>query len=571
MTAVAICIAGITLFVLYQAAFEQQRARLVEVAQSRARMMEAVARFHARYSSGGVPGGAFVAMLEQIKDAHKHFKGFGGTGEFALARREGENIVFLLSHRHHDQQNPKPVSFASNLAEPMRRALLQQSGTMVGLDYRGAIVLAAHEPVAELNLGIVAKIDLAEIRAPFINAGLLAVGSALVLIFLGTLLFRRVTNPLIHRLEESEQKYRTLFESARDGVCLMSDMFEECNEQVCRMWACTRQDIIGHSLLEFLPPTQPDGRDSADAVTARIDAAQSGTPQFFSWQLRRQDSVLIDADISLKAVEVGNSHDGKMLLMTVRDITDYTRAEAEREVLFGELEAKNAELERFTYTVSHDLKSPLITINGFLGLLEQDATAGDAARMQGDITQIRTATETMRRLLDELLELSRIGRVINPPQAVPLADLVHEAVNLVAGQIAARGVQVTKAPDLPVVYGDRPRLLEVLQNLLDNAVKFLGAQPEPRVDIGSWQEGDDTVCYVRDNGVGIEPRYHEKVFGLFEKLDLENADTGIGLALVKRIIEVHGGRIWVESKGAGQGSTFYFTLPSQGAAAHYDQ
>ena len=242
------------------------------------------------------------------------------------------------------------------------------------------------------------------------------------------------------------------------------------------------------------------------------------------------------------------------------EITERQRVEAERERLLAEQEARNAEMERFTYTVSHDLKSPLITIRGFLGLLEQDAIRGNIECMQTDIAYIHTAAATMQRLLDELLELSRIGRVVHPLTEIPLSALAHEAVTLVAGQIAARGVQVHIAPDLPVVVGDRPRLLEVLQNLVDNAVKFMGTQPTPQIEIGCRPEEKKTVYYVQDNGVGIDPQYHEKVFGLFERLEPESDGTGIGLALVKRIIEVHGGRIWVESAGQGCGSTFCFTL-----------
>ena len=118
-------------------------------------------------------------------------------------------------------------------------------------------------------------------------------------------------------------------------------------------------------------------------------------------------------------------------------------------------------------------------------------------------------------------------------------------------------------PELPVVLGDRVRLTEVFQNLIANAVKYMGDQTNPRIEIGSRSDEAEVVCFVRDNGMGIDPRYHEKVFGLFERLDASNEGTGIGLALVKRIIEVHGGRVWVESEGRGQGSTFLFTLPWQ--------
>ena len=228
--------------------------------------------------------------------------------------------------------------------------------------------------------------------------------------------------------------------------------------------------------------------------------------------------------------------------------------------MIAELEAKNAELERFTYTVSHDLTSPLITIRGFLGFLEQDVMSRNVEQMKQDLTHISNAAEKMGRLLNELLELSRIGRAMNPPQEMALGELAREAVDLVAGRLSARGVEVEIAPDLPMVYGDRTRLRQMLQNLLDNAVKYMGDQPHPRVEIGMRYDGAERAFYVRDNGLGIDPRYHQKVFGLFEKLEQKSEGTGVGLAIVKRIVEVHGGRIWVESEGAGKGSAFCFTL-----------
>jgi GAF domain-containing protein/two-component sensor histidine kinase len=240
------------------------------------------------------------------------------------------------------------------------------------------------------------------------------------------------------------------------------------------------------------------------------------------------------------------------------------RSSAEQEALILDLEAKNAELERFTYTVSHDLKSPLITIRGFLGFVEQDAVAGNLDRLHLDMERISSATDKMHRLLNDLLELSRIGRLMSPAQAVSFEVIVREAIELVRGRIAARGVQIIIEPDLPVVYGDRTRLVEVVQNLVDNAAKFIGQQEEPRIDIG--QRGHDPdghpLFFVRDNGLGIDVAYHSKVFGLFDKLDVHSEGTGVGLTLVKRIVEVHGGTIWVESAGLNQGSTFYFSLPT---------
>jgi signal transduction histidine kinase len=239
------------------------------------------------------------------------------------------------------------------------------------------------------------------------------------------------------------------------------------------------------------------------------------------------------------------------------------------EQLIRELESKNAELERFTYTVSHDLKSPLVTINGFLGYLAADVASNDMERFEHDSQRIREAVKKMHTLLGDLLELSRIGRITNPSQTIPFQELAQDALDIVHGQVDARGVTITLRPNLPSVYGDRQRLTEVLQNLIDNAVKFMGDQPNPSIEIGC--DGDENgfpIFFVRDNGIGIPQAQCEQIFGLFDKLNPQSEGSGVGLAIVKRIVEVHGGRIWVQSapspKGeAGRGSTFFFTLPKE--------
>ncbi len=235
---------------------------------------------------------------------------------------------------------------------------------------------------------------------------------------------------------------------------------------------------------------------------------------------------------------------------------------AQRKNFIEELEAKNMELERFTYTVSHDLKSPLVTITGFLGYLEKDALAGNMEKFKQDMERIATAVNKMQRLLKDLLELSRIGRLMNPPADIKFEDIVHDALELVQGQIKEKNVAVEFDNQNITIRGDHLRLVEVVQNLVDNAIKFSESRPNPQVQIGSLTtEANETTFFVKDNGIGIAPDYHEKIFGLFNKLNPEGGGTGVGLTLVKRIIEVHGGRIWVES-APGEGATFYFTLPT---------
>jgi len=233
----------------------------------------------------------------------------------------------------------------------------------------------------------------------------------------------------------------------------------------------------------------------------------------------------------------------------------------------SDLAAKNAELERFNYTVSHDLKTPLVTIRGFAGLAGTDLVAGRNEAVRKDLGRIVAAADKMHRLLDDLLELSRIGRVVHPPEDVALGGLVREALELLKSQLERKSLAVEVAPDLPMVRADRRRLLEVLQNLIENAAKFTGTQRRPRIEIGWRMDGAERVFYVRDNGQGIEPRFLERVFGLFEKLDPGGEGTGVGLALVRRIVEAHGGRAWAESAGLGHGATLCFTLPAPAEAA----
>ncbi len=187
---------------LYRTAIEQESIRLVETAKSQARMIEAVAAFDKKYSQE-YSLGTKQAVLSQIRGAHSNYEGFGTTGEFTLGEKEKDHIVFLLSHRHYDLDEPKPVPWNSTIAEPMRRALSGRSGKIIGLDYRGEKVIAAYEPVAVYNLGIVAKIDMSEVRAPFIRTALITGIIAVVFIGLGVSIFFKITNPILVELNKT--------------------------------------------------------------------------------------------------------------------------------------------------------------------------------------------------------------------------------------------------------------------------------------------------------------------------------------------------------------------------------
>jgi PAS domain S-box-containing protein len=246
----------------------------------------------------------------------------------------------------------------------------------------------------------------------------------------------------------------------------------------------------------------------------------------------------------------------------VANAIENARLFTERNSLINELEKRNTELERFTYTVSHDLRSPLVTIRGFLGYLRQDATSGDLTRFDKDLHRIGNAVDRMQSLLNDLLELSRVGRIINPSTDIPFRQIVDETLDLLMGPLDTHKIKLQIQENLPAIHGDHTRLIEIMQNLLSNAVKFMGAQTDPRIEIGSrgFDKDGKPILFVCDNGIGIAPEYQERIFGLFNRLNPEIEGTGIGLTLVRRIVEVHGGRIWLESQ-PGNGATFLFTLP----------
>jgi PAS domain S-box-containing protein len=268
MATVAVTAAGIAMAVLYQAAFEVQRGRLVAVVQNQARLIESIARFNSANTPGGLAD--IEVILRPVAEAHEKFTGFGETGEFTLARSEGDKMVFLLSHRHHDRNKPQPVPFESTLSEPMRRALKGESGTFVGLDYRGETVLAAYEPVAVLDLGIVAKIDLAEVRAPFIKGGLVSGAGALILIFFGVVLFRRISSPIVANLEGLVDKLEAAQRIARLGNYELDTRNNRVwwSDEVYRIFGLA-PERASSTYETFLAAVHPDDRVRVGAAVAQ--------------------------------------------------------------------------------------------------------------------------------------------------------------------------------------------------------------------------------------------------------------------------------------------------------------
>jgi len=388
MIIVTLVVTGITIFVLYNVAFEEIQTRLVEIALNQARLIEAVARFDAVHINENHPGGAAAATLSQIIDAHQHFKGFGETGEFTLARREGEYIVFLLSHRHYDGEHPRPVPFDSEFAEPMRRALSGMSGTVIGTDYRGIKVLAAYEPVAELDLGIVAKVDLAEIREPYIRAGVVAIGWGFFVILVGMVLFLRIINPIIRRLEENEERFRQLTETIQEvfwlgtpdwgQVLYISPAYES-------LWGRSRESLYEQPRIWLDAVVEEDRQGIIDHINA-ISAGHTTTAEFPEYRILRPDGSI--RWVLARAFPIRDA-DGQVYRIAgiAEDITDRKQAEEGLKKVGVELEERVK--ERTT----------------------ELSVANEA--LLAEIEERKAAVDALRRVRDSLAEAQRIAQIGN--------------------------------------------------------------------------------------------------------------------------------------------------------------
>ncbi|MFV2057575.1 MAG: ATP-binding protein [Thiohalomonadales bacterium] len=363
------------------------------------------------------------------------------------------------------------------------------------------------------------------------------------------------------QLASNEAKFRGVLENAANGILLINGAgkIELVNSALLHMLGYEESELINQPL-ELLVPDRYEQHGFLREKFVKTGRQRRMADGLDIYALRKDGSEF-PIEVSLTPVKTDK---GKIVAAMIQNITDRKLAEHEKETLLQSLANKNAELERFTYTASHDLKSPLVTISGFIGLLKKDIAANDKVRVDADLTRISNAAMTMQELLDDLLALSRIGRKPMPCEWLPLNSLVDSVLDMLAVQISNSEISINVDENLPSVYVQEPRIKEVYLNLIENAIKYRRHDVATIIDVGmreSEKNKDMKVFLVRDNGLGIESRYHNKIFDLFERLDNHSEGTGIGLAIVKRIIEVHEGEIWVESQGLGFGTTFCFELP----------
>ena len=347
-------------------------------------------------------------------------------------------------------------------------------------------------------------------------------------------------------LQRSEQKYRSIFDALPDGVvlCQQPDLTVlDCNQELADSHGWELSELKGKHVSMFARPG--GSRRQTDALAALEQAPDKIIGEGVHV---RKDNSEFPVEAHLKTITIGQE---AYIVTVVRDIT-------ERHRYVKRLEQQKAEIEQFTFSISHDLKSPLVTIEGFSEILAENLANNDIESAQDDLRRISSAAEKMHRLLTDLLEFSRLGITPHKSEPTALNKIIDDARERTAGQIAESSATITVEPNLPTINCNPDRLAQLYQNLIDNAIKFRRDDNPLAIDIG-W-DTQNNYFFVDDNGRGIPLQFQNRVFGLFDQLDPGLPGSGIGLASVKRIIETHGGKIWVKSPSAMGGTRICFSL-----------
>ncbi len=352
-------------------------------------------------------------------------------------------------------------------------------------------------------------------------------------------------------LRESEKKYSTLVENSLTGIYIDQDeKIVFANNRFAEIYRYPKGQLIG---IETWRLVHPEDRSLTKQMRARRLSGEDAQSEYEARGLTKDGETIWITRRNARIEYKGRS----AILGNVVDITEQKRAEAE-------LRKTNEELKNFVDVVSHDLKTPVIAIHGFASRLlkHYQEKLGDKGSRQ--LEQIMASARRMELLVSDLLTLSRIGRIVPTFEHVASREIVRNVISGIQNRIKEKGIEVVVADNLPTIFCDGERIYQVFENLLVNAIKFTADVKKPKIEIGHEDGGDLHLFYVRDNGIGIDPEHHLRIFEMFHRLRLkeDKEGTGLGLAIVDRIVKNHGGKVWVESE-KDKGATFYFTVPKR--------
>ncbi len=525
------------------------------------------------------------------------------TGESLLVHRDGDDVVYLNALRHIKNV---PLMMKRPLTEsslPAAMAVLGAKGAVYGTDYRKKNVLAAIKAVPDSNWFLIVKVDTDEIYAP-----LAARFWAIVIFVILTILILGVMVAYIWRYQQAKyyrEKYeledkraslyaRSLIEASLDPLVTISPdgKIMDVNASTELITGRSRQELIGSNFSNYF--TKPTEAEKGYKLVF-----EKGIVRDYPLSIRNISGQVTEVlyNASLYKNEAGEVQG---IFAAARDVTELRRIEKELKAAHDELERRvkertnelqrtnkalqseiavrkeveklielrtkllemtNKELESFSYSVSHDLRAPLRAIDGYSRMILRDQRdkLNEDARRKFDL--IRSNTQMMGKLIDDLLSFSRLGRLEINMSKLDMEGLVNDVWMELQIINPDRKIDFN-IKTIPPGHGDRTLIKQVYSNLLSNAVKYTKMKDQASVETGGYPEEGENIYYVKDNGVGFDMEYYDKLFGVFQRL--HSADdyegTGVGLAIVQRIIHRHGGRVWAEGK-VEEGATFYFSLP----------
>lgn len=528
MAAAALVVSAISIASLYKTGIEQHRLQLVETVKSQARLIEAIAQFDNMENADNDPARAREATLEKVAAAHSAFKGFGETGEFTLARRAGEQIVFLLSGRNMQSRTPEPIPFNGDWAEPMRQALSGKSGVLTGLDYRGAEVLAAYEPVSILDLGLVVKIDTSEIRRPFIRAGLIAISATMLIIFIASRLFFRISRPIEQAFDQQAETLHTLAETSTEGIIIASTMgvIEFVNPAIEKLFGYSRRELIGDSVKRLMPREHSLAHDDY-----MKNYMQTGIGKIIGIG-RQLTAIHKDGTrfpIYLSIGDIRTRH-ARMFAGVIMDMSEQQKLQ--REIL----EIPVSEQRRIGQELHDGLGQQLTGLGLLATSLLNKASKPEHA----------LATQLAKGLQEAISQVRALSRGLIPVD-VDVEGLINSIENLIAEIRSQSNVTILFTINNRVRVSDNSsalHLFRIVQEALNNAIKHARAD---QIQVSVGREGSRGCFTIRDNGNGFQYK--------------PDKSTGLGLRIMQYRCALIDAEFKIESShGEGTEIRCYFPI-----------